>query len=148
MTVTYKYPRPMVAVDALVFRRLKGRLEFLAVRRRKAPFKGKLALPGGFLEIDEDLLAGAKRELFEETGLKSVRLEQLGAFGKLGRDPRGRCVSVVFFGMIEKKSAVRGGDDAAEALWIPTRPLPALAFDHADILEAGLKRLRNRSGKQ
>jgi 8-oxo-dGTP diphosphatase len=143
MAHTYKYPRPMVTVDAVVFRRAAGRLEVLVVRRAKPPFKGKLALPGGFLEMDEDLLDGVKRELFEETGLKNVRLEQLGAFGKPGRDPRGRTVSIAFFGTIEKNQVeVRGGDDASEALWIPALEYPSLAFDHREILRVGLKRLK------
>ena len=149
MSFTYEYPRPMVTVDALVFRRIKGRVEVLVIRRGNPPFAGELALPGGFLDMEEDLIDGACRELFEETGLKEVELEQLAAFGEPGRDPRGRSVSVVFVGIVKRDSEeVVGGDDAAEALWAPVGSLQNLAFDHDEILEAGLKWLKERENKK
>jgi 8-oxo-dGTP diphosphatase len=136
----YRYPRPMVTVDAVVFRSTKARLEVLVVERGKDPFAGALALPGGFVEMDEDLPDAAKRELFEETGLKHVALTQLAAFGKPGRDPRGRNISVVFVGTVKAhRSSVKGGDDAARALWIPARRPGALAFDHNEILKCALR---------
>jgi 8-oxo-dGTP diphosphatase len=142
---TYDYPRPMVSVDVIVFSRGKARQEVLAVRRGKPPFQGMLALPGGFVDMDEDLLDAARRELAEETGLTGVRLHQLAAFGRPGRDPRGRTISIAFVGILENKRKVQGGDDAAEAIWIPARRPPALAFDHAEILGCALAWLRKRS---
>jgi 8-oxo-dGTP diphosphatase len=135
----YDWPRPMVTVDAVVFRRAGTRLEVLLVRRGHPPFEGQAAFPGGFVDEDEDLRDAAARELREETGLAGVRLEQLGAYGKPGRDPRGHNVSVVFVGQARGRAKVRGGDDAAEAFWAPARrPLP-LAFDHAEILAEAVR---------
>jgi 8-oxo-dGTP diphosphatase len=142
---TYDYPRPMVSVDAVVFREREGRLEVLLVRRGKPPFEGCHALPGGFVEMDEDLPDAATRELREETGLDGVALEQLAAFGRPDRDPRGRCISVAFWGSIARGGdRVRGGDDAAEAAWHDTAALPTLAFDHDEIIALALElRARN-----
>ena len=96
-----------------------------------------------FVDMDEDLKDAATRELFEETGLKGVSLHQIGAFGTPGRDPRGRNICVAFAGMLkDPKTAVQGGDDAAEALWIPARRAPQLGFDHNDILRTALKWLK------
>ena len=138
---TYDYPRPMVSVDAVVLRESDGRLEVLLIRRGKPPFEGCHALPGGFVEMDEDLPDAAARELAEETGLDRVALEQLAAFGRPDRDPRGRCISIAFWGSIERGGdQVSGGDDAAEAAWHDTGDLPALAFDHDEIIARALER--------
>jgi len=137
---TYDYPRPMVSVDAVVLREREGRLEVLLIRRGKPPFEGLPALPGGFVEIDEDLPDAAARELREETGLEGVALEQLAAFGRPGRDPRGRCISIAFVGVLERGGdLVVGGDDAVEAVWHDTRRLPPLAFDHDEIVAVALE---------
>jgi 8-oxo-dGTP diphosphatase len=143
---TYPFPRPMVTVDAVVFRRTRERLEVLVVERGHPPFAGQAALPGGFVEMEEDLLDAAKRELLEETGFGNVKLVQLAAFGQPGRDPRGRNVTVVYVGMARgDTSRIRGGDDAARAFWIPARRPGKLAFDHNDILKSALKWLRSRA---
>ena len=129
----------MVTVDIVVFREV-GELELLVIRRKKQPFLGQLALPGGFVDMDEDLLDAAKRELGEETSLKGVPLEQLAAFGKPGRDPRGRNISIVHVGILTDLSqVVKGGDDAEDAQWIAARNPPRLAFDHLDILAKALE---------
>ena len=139
MPFTYTHPRPLVTVDAVVFRRRGRALDLLVVRRGAPPFEGELALPGGFVEMDEDLPDAAARELQEETGLTGISLVQVGAFGAPGRDPRGRTISVAFAGWIEDEGqGVRGGDDAAEALWVDAREPPPLAFDHERILTAAL----------
>lgn len=136
----YTHPRPMVTVDAVVFRRTKERLEVLMIERKNNPFAGCLALPGGFVEIDEDLLDAAKRELFEETQLKNVHLTQLCTFGTPGRDPRGRTISVVYVGVVKSScQPVKGGDDAARAVWVPARRCGTLAFDHNEILRCALR---------
>ena len=97
---------------------------------------GTWALPGGFVEIDEDLHAGALRELEEETGLKSIALAQFKTYGTPGRDPRGRTISVVYYGLLTNESQkIEAGDDAAEASWFELNELPELAFDHEEILK-------------
>ena len=132
----YNFPRPALTVDAAVFARIEGRWRVLLIRRGRPPFAGAWALPGGFVDMEETLDAAAARELREETGLEGVALEQLHTFGDLGRDPRGRTVSVVHIGIAGEgvAGAVRGGDDASEADWHPIDSLPPLAFDHDKIL--------------
>ena len=125
-----------VTVDAVIFKEVQNGYELLLIRRENEPFKNKWALPGGFLETDEDLETGALRELKEETGLSMQKLQQFGAFGALGRDPRGRTISVAFTGKINKHAEVKGGDDAEVAQWFPLDNLPELAFDHSEIIKA------------
>lgn len=133
-----------VAVDLVVFTIREGALHALLVRRGVPPFKGEWALPGGFVR-EETLEDAARRELEEETGLRDVYLEQLCTFGDPGRDPRGRIVSVAYFALI-RPEPVRGATDAVEARWFPAARPPRLAFDHAAILETGLRRLRAKLG--
>lgn len=141
-TYSYDYPRPMVTADIVVLRQAGGRWEILLIERGRDPFRGRWALPGGFMEIDEDLETAAARELHEETGLHGCELRQLGAFGRVGRDPRGRTVSVVYITHIDEMQAaqVRAGDDAAKAQWFDIRALPDMAFDHGEIVAAALEK--------
>ncbi|MHC4109943.1 MAG: NUDIX domain-containing protein [Planctomycetota bacterium] len=142
----YKWPRPMVAADAAVFCFFAGKAKLLLVERRNEPFKGKWCLPGGFLEIDEELEDGVVRELVEETGLTGVRLEQVHTFGRCGRDPRGRVITVTYMGIAQEgKSKVKAGDDAAQALWFDIDKLPTdLAFDHNDVTKYVIRRLKRK----
>ena len=118
----------------------------LLIRRRNPPLGW--AIPGGFVEPDEDLIDAARRELYEETGLNPPTLEQLGTFGHPNRDPRGRTISVVYGARLQRAALPAAGDDAADARWFPLDALPAnLAFDHAEILAQVLPRLTNRSAK-
>lgn len=134
----------MITVDAVVFRQTSKRLEVLVIRRKNPPYAKMLALPGGFVDMEEDLLNAAKRELFEETGLRGLKLSQLRAFGKPDRDPRGRNISIAFVGVLRKNaSGIKGCDDATEALWMPARRCPKLAFDHSQILSHALQWLKN-----
>lgn len=130
----YDYPRPAVTVDiAIVTRDDKPRV--LLIRRKHGPFADCWALPGGFVDMDESLVAAARRELSEETGVETAGLVQIGAFGDPQRDPRGRTISVVYLAQVDA-DAVRpkAADDAAEVRWFSlTRP-PKLAFDHREIL--------------
>jgi len=112
------------------------------VKRKHDPFADFWAIPGGFVNIDESLESAARRELEEETGVRDVYLEQLYTFGAVGRDPRGRVISVAYFALAPVSLVVRGGSDASEARWWSTSRLPSLAFDHDDILKYALKRLR------
>jgi 8-oxo-dGTP diphosphatase len=136
MAYTYAYPRPSVTVDIAVFCKFNSRWKVLLIQRGKPPFEKLWALPGGFIGMDETLKASALRELEEETGLKDLVLDQFRAYGDPGRDPRGRTVSVVFYGFaLAEKSAVASGDDASDARWLDLANPPALAFDHDVILE-------------
>jgi len=131
-----------VSVDAVVFCRSAGTTEVLLINRGNEPYKGRWAVPGGFLELDEELEDGAARELAEETGVTGVKLEQIRAFGKCGRDPRGRMISIVFMGVAnaEQKAATKAGDDAAKAKWFDIENLPKnMAFDHDEMIKFAVK---------
>ncbi len=144
-TYTYDWPRPMLTVDAVVYALVDGRIKLLLIQRGKKPFKGRWAFPGGYLELDEELKDAAARELHEETGLTGVTLEQMHAFGTLGRDPRGRTISVVYLGRVPPdRMDVRAGDDAAAAQWFDAEDLPPMAFDHDRIAAMALERIRER----
>lgn len=128
-----------VTTDSVIFFPNNGETRVLLVKRKNDPFKGSWAFPGGFLEENEPLEDGAKRELEEETGLKVKSLKQVKAFGTPGRDPRARTISIVFYGEIASEEKVKGSDDAEEAKWFSIDQLPQLAFDHAEILEEAIK---------
>ena len=138
---TYDYARPAVSTDVVLFAGSGEALEVLLIRRGNEPFKGRWALPGGFLDERETLEACAHRELAEETGITGVALKQLQAFSNPDRDPRGRVISVAFIGGVGERVGAVAGDDAAEARWWPVSHLPPLAFDHGRIVAAALERL-------
>lgn len=173
---SYPYPRPAVTADVVAFTLRGDDLAVLLIKRKADPFEGHWALPGGFVNENESLERAAARELYEETGLTGVRLEQIGAFGDPGRDPRGHTVTVAFMTFRASETALNPGDDAIEAAWHPLRnvdlgevsaarsippppppgtkkasakpvkaarpkPLIQLAFDHAQILTKGYRRL-------
>jgi 8-oxo-dGTP diphosphatase len=131
-----------VTTDAVALRLTPDEgLELLLVKRANEPFQGRWALPGGFVDEEEDLPDACARELAEETGVRAATLVQLGAYGRPGRDPRGRNVSVVYLAPVRPDGAdARAGDDAAQARWHPVDDLPELAFDHAEIVGHGLRR--------
>ncbi|MDZ7605143.1 MAG: NUDIX hydrolase [Cyclobacteriaceae bacterium] len=134
MAFTYEYPRPAVTTDCIIIRG-KDPMEVLLIERKHDPFMGSWALPGGFVDMDEDLEHGAIRELHEETNLTGVALQQFRTYGKPGRDPRGRTVSVVYYGFHDNHQKAMAGDDAAKVRWFDVNSLPPLAFDHAEILD-------------
>jgi len=132
-----------VTVDTVIFTIRDRSLQALLVRRGIAPFKGRWAIPGGFIHDNESLDEAARRELREETGVRDVYLEQLYSFGDPKRDPRGRVITIAYFALIASDHApLKAGTDAADARWFPMDALPPLAFDHADILAYALERLR------
>ena len=141
MPYTYKYPRPALTVDAVVFKKSDKETSVLLIERKNPPYKGKWALPGGFVDMDETVESAVARELLEETGITGVNLEQMHAFSAVERDPRGRTVSVVFWGVITNNETTRAGDDAAQAKWFSMNNLPDLAFDHQEIVAMALEKL-------
>jgi 8-oxo-dGTP diphosphatase len=146
---TSDYPILSVTVDVVCLTVRDGRFQVLLVERGEDPFKGSLALPGGFVRIDEDLETAARRELREETGIEAPRhLEQLATYGDPGRDPRGRTVSVAFLAIAPGMGEAAGGSDAAAADWYDVsrvlRPRAKLAFDHARILADAVERARGK----
>lgn len=136
-----------VTTDSVVFCDTPEGDKVLLVQRKNDPFKGQWALPGGFLEDEETLEAGAKRELQEETGLIVENLDQLRTFGAPGRDPRGRTISITYWGIVPAESKVTGDDDAAKAKWFRIKELPALAFDHEQIVKKAIEQYLKRKNK-
>lgn len=139
----YKYPRPSVTADCVLFGFDGKSLKVLLVRRANEPFKGCWAFPGGFMDMGESAEACASRELREETGLSGVSLTQFHTFSAPERDPRGRVVTVAFYALVRVMD-VSGGDDAADARWFQLDGLPLLAFDHEAVLQTALAELRKR----
>ncbi|MGD1994395.1 MAG: NUDIX domain-containing protein [Anaerolineae bacterium] len=137
------YPRPSVTVDVVIFSLRDEDLQVLLIKRDHPPFDKMWAIPGGFVGIDESLDTAALRELEEETGVRDVYLEQLYTFGAPRRDPRGRVITVAYFALVPAEAVdPEAGTDAAETRWWSIYDLPPLAFDHADILDYALERLR------
>ncbi|MBR4266575.1 MAG: NUDIX hydrolase [Bacteroidales bacterium] len=139
----YEYPHPSVTTDCVIFGFDGGNLNVLLVERGLNPFKGKWALPGGFLRMDESADEGARRELFEETGFKPDTIQQFHTFTEPDRDPRERVITIAYFALV-KISEVKGGDDAVSAQWFSIDSLPDLAFDHDKILKMALIKLREQ----
>lgn len=144
MPFTYDYPRPMVTVDILLCRPFPGSssdcaptsADILLIERKHEPFKGCWALPGGYVGMEESLEEAARRELQEETGIRGVELQQLGAVGDPGRDPRGPTVTILYGAVMaqEQPQGLRAEDDAARLAWFASQRLPSLAFDHARLI--------------
>ncbi len=141
MSYSYEYPRPAVTVDILLLYKENNKYEILLIKRKNEPYKNRWAMPGGFVDENEDLLVAAKRELIEETGILTENIIQLVTVGTPGRDPRGHTISVVYGAFIEQKTIPNAGDDADEANWFDIDNLPELAFDHLEILETQIQKL-------
>jgi len=146
---SYKYPRPALTTDCIIFGFDETDLKVLLIERGIEPYKGKWAFPGGFVNMDETTEDGAKRELFEETGLKNVFIEQLFTFSDVDRDPRGRVISVAYYALVNLKDhSAKAGDDAKKAKWFPVKEIPSLAFDHEKIFRMAMYRLKGKIGYQ
>lgn len=138
-----QYERPSVTVDLVIFTLRQGILHVLLIKRRQQPFAGMWALPGGFVRLDESLEDAAQRELREESGVEEVYLEQLYTFGHPERDPRTRVITVAYFALVRaEQQRLRAATDAAAANWFPAYEPPDLAFDHRQILDYAITRLR------
>jgi 8-oxo-dGTP diphosphatase len=142
MKYCYEYPRPAVTADCAVITKKDNRWLILLIERKDLPYKGFWALPGGFLEMDETLEQCACRELLEETSISDVHLLQVHTFSDLERDPRGRTVSVLFYGYADyAETKPKAGDDAKNVSWFPLDELPHLAFDHQLVIDTLLKKI-------
>lgn len=154
-----RFPKPSVTMDTVVLRRTASGLQVLLIKRGNHPFRGCWALPGGFLDLDADdtTAAGAGRELAEETGLLAERLVEIGAFGRRGRDPRDRTVTVAYLYLVPAATEATPGDDAAASRWFDVSvgsdgaahvrdgdEVP-LAFDHEDVIARALEELAWRA---
>ncbi|GAB4325198.1 MAG: NUDIX domain-containing protein [Candidatus Sumerlaeia bacterium] len=140
----YDHPRPMVTVDVCCVRWTGQSVQQLLIRRRRDPFKGRWAFPGGFIEMNETLAQSAARELREETGLlvDAGELQPFMVAGDPGRDPRGRTISCVFLALVPWGTPLpRASDDALEARWHPLERKPRLAFDHDALWDAAVHKL-------
>lgn len=141
----YEYPRPALTVDAVVFCIKSGEINVLLIERKNNPYKDCWALPGGFVDIDELIDKAVLRELEEETCLKNVELKRLNVYDAIDRDPRGRTISVVYYGQVdESNSIVKGEDDAKQARWFSIKSLPSLAFDHEIVLKDAIKAFKTK----
>jgi len=138
----YAFPHPAVTTDIVIFSIRDNELKLLLIKRKGAPFKGKWALPGGFVQLNESLEAAANRELAEETGVTEVYLEQLYTYGEPDRDPRERVITVAYYALIPSdRLTLTAATDAEAVGWFGMNELPRLAFDHADIVEMAHQRL-------
>ncbi len=144
MPYTYEYPRPSVTVDCVIFGLQEStQLKVLLIQRAHEPFKDAWALPGGFVDMDEDLETAALRELEEETGVRDVFIEQLYSFGQPTRDPRGRVISIAYYALVNlAQHPVKAASDAKTVKWFDVNKLPPLAFDHNEIMEMAINRLQ------
>lgn len=145
MSYTYKYPRPSVTVDCVIFGLDEEELKVLLIQRKDEPFRGCWAFPGGFVDMDESIDRAAMRELQEETSLENIFMEQLYTFGEPERDPRGRVISVAYFALVNiKEHRIEAQSDAENVGWFSINDIPPLAFDHDKVFDTALNRLKGK----
>lgn len=145
MTFKYEFARPALTVDIVVFALDEDGLQVMLIERDLEPFAGRWAIPGGFVRVDETLDEAARRELQEETGVRDIYLEQLYTFGEVDRDPRERVVTIAYYALVNLEGHdVKASTDARNAAWFALGDLPELAFDHDQIVELALQRLRGK----
>ncbi len=146
MSYCYEFQRPALTVDCVVFGLdEQDSLKVMLILRKLPPFQGQWALPGGFVHLDETLEEAAFRELREETGIENGFLEQLYTFGAINRDPRERIVTVAYYALVNlREYNITATTDAMDAAWFAIDELPKLPFDHQQIFETALNRLRGK----
>lgn len=141
----YEYPRPAVTTDCVIFGFDEGELKILLIERGIEPYKGRWALPGGFLDMNEDAETCARRKLLEETCLSDLFMEQLYTFSAVERDPRYRVVSIAYYALVKLSDyEAQAGTDTANIKWFPLSEVPDLAFDHQEILKMAIERLKGK----
>lgn len=133
-------PKIFVTVDVVLFRKMNSSYEILLIQRLNDPFKDYWALPGGFVDENEELETAAKRELYEETDIQLFQVKQIKAYGNPNRDPRHHTISVAFIGEIDSLAEAKAKDDAKAVKWFSIEELPALAFDHAEIIRDAIEK--------
>ncbi|MEO6149869.1 MAG: NUDIX domain-containing protein [Mucilaginibacter sp.] len=139
------------SIDCVIFGFEAGELKILLIERNEEPFKDWFALPGYIVEQDESVDDGAKRILYELTGLRNMPIKQLHTFGDVGRHPQGRVVTIAYFALIRisgQKELTPVTHYAKKAFWHPVKELPKLAFDHTIIFETAFRRIRRRLNYQ
>ncbi len=141
----YEYQRPALTADCVIFGFDGGELKLLLIERENEPFKNKWALPGGFVYIDETTEACARRILLEKSGIRNVYIEQLYTFSEVERDPRERIISVAYYALVNKHQyELIAGRDTLKAEWFEVSKLPKLAFDHNNIVNTAIQRLKGK----
>ncbi len=143
-----QYPHPhriLVAIDCIILGFDGEELKLLLIKRNFEPEKGRWSLMGGFLRADENLEDGAKRILYDLTGIQDLYVEQLQAYGNIGRDPVERTISIVFFALVNLEDYLPQLNDKRQASWISLNALPELIFDHKQMVDAALDRLRYKA---
>lgn len=140
----YRYWRPAVAADNVVFRFDGKNLLVLLIKRKNEPFKGQWAFPGGFMEQGETLDQTALRELKEETDIEPVYTNELCVCSDPNRDPRGQTVSAIFYSFVKKDVVSVAADDAVELDWFDIYELPDLAFDHTEVMQKAISTMRHK----
>ncbi len=131
------------SIDCVIFGFDQGELKALFIKRSTEPDYGKMALPGGFVYLDEDLDAAPMRRLQDMTGLSNIYMQQVGAFGRIDRYPLRRVITVVYYALVRVSDySVKLGLDASEVHWIPVNDVPELSFDHRELFDAALAKLR------
>lgn len=133
-------PHIFVTVDIVVTRKYEGEIQILLIQRKNEPFQNYWALPGGFVDKNEHIEAAAKRELLEETNIQLFQVKQIGAFGDPNRDPRHHTLSVAYYGEVDALAEANAQDDAKSVQWFSLNELPALAFDHNDIIREAIEK--------
>ena len=142
---TYKYPRPAVTVDCIIFGFDKGELKILLTKRGIEPYLGKWAFPGGFIQEGETADEAARRKLLEEAGLENIFLEQLYTFAEVDRDPRYRVISIAYYALVKSTDYVlKAGVDTDDVQWFNLDGIDDLAFDHNKIMDVAVERLKGK----
>jgi 8-oxo-dGTP diphosphatase len=141
------YEQPGVTVDLVIFTVNDGKLKALLVKRAVEPFADFWSIPGGFLFKDESLEEAALRVLADKTRVRADYLEQLYTFGAPRRDPRARIITVVYYALIAWKNLAQpASNKVTDLAWFPVDEIPELAFDHTEILQNAVMRLRAKAG--
>jgi ADP-ribose pyrophosphatase YjhB (NUDIX family) len=143
-----EHPTFHVAVDSIIFGFDQGELRLLIHKRQFEPAKGEWSLFGGFVQQDESLDEAASRILYEHTGLRDIYMEELQAYGEVGRDPAGRVISVTYFSLIPAKEFTEASNSKSGATWVSLSNLPPLIMDHNKMVAKGLRRLKRRASTQ